>query len=312
MLAGAGPLPLDDGRWGFEMKWDGMRAVAFLDSDPLRLRSRTDHDITGSYPELAGLAEAVGKSQLLLDGEIVAFDSTGRPSFGTLQKRMNASPARAAGLARQVPVTYLVFDLLQQDGHPLLVLPYRQRRELLEGMQLAGPHWATPPAFLDASGADVLATSKSQRLEGIVAKRLDSRYEPGRRSPNWVKVKNVCRQEVVVGGISPGEGGRSGRIGALLVGVHDAKGLVYAGRVGTGFSEQTLRRLESRLAPLRCSSCPFVTGVPRAHAAGATWVQPVLVVEVAFTEWTTQSFLRHPSYQGLRTDKDPTEVVREQ
>jgi bifunctional non-homologous end joining protein LigD len=312
MLATAGRLPADDGRWGFELKWDGMRCCAFLDSGPLRLCSRTAHDITGSYPELAALTEAGGGRQLLLDGEIVAFDGSGRPSFGTLQQRMNTSPARAAGLAGQFPVTYLVFDLLHLEGQPLLDTPYRQRRELLAELELAGPHWATPPAFLDASGADVLAASKSQRLEGIVAKRLDSRYEPGRRSPHWVKVKNVRRQEVVVGGTSPGEGGRTGRIGSLLVGVHTPDGLVYAGRVGTGFSEQTLRMLDRLLAPLLRASCPFHTAVPRGHAAGATWVEPILVVEVAFTEWTTQGFLRHPSYRGLRTDKDPAEVVREQ
>ncbi len=312
MLAGGdGGLPPDDGRWGYEMKWDGMRTLAYHDAAGLRLRSRTDRDVTGAFPELGSLAAALGKTRVLLDGEIVVFDGAGRPSFGALQQRMNiTSPARAAQLAAQVPVTYLVFDVLHLAGRSLLDMPYQQRRALLEGLGVAGVHWATPPVFLDAPGADVAAASVGQHLEGVVAKRLDSAYEPGRRSPHWRKIKNVHRQEVVVGGFSPGEGGRAGRIGSLLIGVYDGAGLVYAGRVGTGFSQQALALLGARLAPLRRASSPFAA-VPRAQAAGAIWVEPQLVIEVAFAEWTGQNHLRHPSYQGLRTDKDPSEVVRE-
>jgi bifunctional non-homologous end joining protein LigD len=214
-------------------------------------------------------------------------------------------------LAAQVPVTYLAFDLLSLNGHALLDLPWTQRRGLLDELGLQGPSWQTPPAFTAEAGEDVQAGSVRQGLEGVVAKRLASRYEPGRRSPAWIKVKNIQRQEAVVGGWQPGERGRAGQIGSLLVGVHDGAGLAYAGHVGTGFTQQALDLLAGRLAPLRRATSPFVTEVPAEHARFAVWAEPVLVVEVAFTEWTTAGRLRGPSYKGLRDDKDPREVVRE-
>jgi bifunctional non-homologous end joining protein LigD len=325
MLASPGPLPDDDAAWAYEMKWDGVRAIAYIDGDEVRLLSRTGRSITDVYPELGGLAAAVGSSRpalgdaavpgparAVLDGEIVAFGGGQWPSFEALQPRMNVtSPAQARHLATQIPVTYLAFDLLCLDGQPLLDEPYRQRRVLLEGLQLEGPHWQTPPSFADAAGADVLAVSRQHGLEGVMAKRRDSRYEPGRRAASWRKIKNVRRQEVVVGGWKPGERGRAGHIGSLLIGVHDAGGLAYAGHVGSGFTQQTLRMLGERLAPLRRGTSPFATEVPREHARAAIWVQPRLVVEVAFTEWTTAGRMRAPSYKGLRTDKEPAEVVRE-
>jgi bifunctional non-homologous end joining protein LigD len=315
MLATGGQLPAADAGWAYEMKWDGLRAICYVQDGGARLESRTGRDITHAYPELRGLAAAVrdgGATAAVLDGEIVAFGGAAFPSFEALQQRMNlSSAAEAAALAGQVPVSYLAFDLLSLNGQALLELPYAGRRELLSELSLAGRHWQTPPSFTGASGAEVLAASRQQHLEGVVAKRLVSRYEPGRRSPSWIKVKNVRRQEVVVGGWKPGERGRSGQIGSLLIGVYEPGGLAYAGHVGTGFTRQTLGLLAARLAPLRRDTSPFAVAVPPEHARLAVWVQPRLVVEVTFTEWTTAGRLRAPAYKGLRDDKDPADVVRE-
>ncbi len=241
----------------------------------------------------------------------MAFDG-GRPSFEALQERMHVtSAAEAAQLARRTPVTYLAFDLLYLDWRPVTELPYRQRRELLDGLGLAGPSWQVPPAFTDVAGEDVLAAGVAQGLEGVVAKRLDARYQPGARSADWRKVKPVLGQEAVVGGIRPGKGRRAGQVGSLLVGVQTETGLAYAGRVGTGFSEQQLRMLGERLAPLRRATSPFGTSVPAEHARDAQWVEPRLVIEVAFAGWTSAGRMRAPSYRGLREDKDPAEVTRE-
>ena len=310
MLAPPGALPGDDAGWAYEMKWDGIRALAFIGDGRLRLASRTGRDITVAYPELAALGPAAGLP-LLLDGEVVAFDD-GRPSFAQLQQRMHVtSAAQAARLSGPIPVCYLIFDVLHLDGHPLLDVPYARRRELLEALNLDDGSWQVPPSFTGYAAADVLGASREHGLEGIVAKRLDSPYQPGRRSPYWRKIKNVHRQEVVVGGWKPGEGDRAGQIGSLLVGVHGPGGLDYAGHVGTGFTQQTLRLLGAKLTPLQQPASPFDGPVPREHARGAVWVQPRLVIEVAFAAWTPEGRLRAASYQGLRDDKDPAEVIRE-
>lgn len=312
MLARAGPLPPDDGNWALEMKWDGIRSLASVADGSVRLVSRTGENITAAYPELTGLAAALAGRQALLDGEIVALGGDGWPDFGILQRRIHVrSPAAARRLAATAPVTYLAFDLLSVDGQPLLGEPYRQRRAMLESLGLDGPHWQTPPSFTGMAGADVLALSRRHGLEGVVAKRLDSPYEPGRRTGSWVKIKNLRHQEAVIGGWQPGEGGRAGRIGSLLVGVQEPGGLAFAGHVGTGFSQQTLRMLGDLLAPLRRAASPFATPVPPAQARTAVWAEPALVIEVAFAGWTKTGRLRAPSYRGLRPDKDPSQVVRE-
>ncbi len=310
MLAVAGPAPAGRG-WAFEMKWDGVRALAQVNGGRVRLVSRTGGDMTGAYPELQGLAAAVGR-QAVLDGEIVAFGGEAWPSFEALAARMHvSSPARAARLASEIPVSFLAFDLLCLDGTLLLDTPYQQRREALESLGLQGRHWQTPPAFTGQDGADLLAVSRQQGLEGVVAKRLASRYEPGRRSPAWVKIKNVRRQEVVIGGWQPGAGGRAGQIGSLLIGVYGPGGLEFAGHVGTGFTQQALALLGRRLAPLRQDVSPFDVPVPREQARTAIWVQPRLVAEVEFARWTAEGRMRAASYKGLRDDKDPGEVTRE-
>jgi bifunctional non-homologous end joining protein LigD len=312
MMAQPTVLPPDDGAWAYEMKWDGVRVSAYLSGGRLlRLISRTGRDVTATYPELRGLGPATSGHHLVLDGEIVAF-AGGRPSFEALQPRMHVTDAaEAAQLARQTPVTYLIFDLLHLDWRPVTGLPYRQRRELLEALELAGPFWQIPPVFTDVAGADLLAAAAAQQLEGVVAKRLESAYRPGARSSDWRKVKPDFSQEAVVGGISPGKGNREGTIGSLLVGVQTDGGLAYAGRVGTGFNAQDLRMLDEKLAPLRTRTCPFATPVPADHARHAQWVEPELVIQVAFTGWTQADRMRAPSYRGLRNDKDPAEVIRE-
>jgi bifunctional non-homologous end joining protein LigD len=310
-LSVPGPPP-DNANWALEMKWDGVRALAFIERGRVRLMSRTERDITVAYPELAGLGAASTHKQLLLDGEVVVFGADGWPEFEALQPRMHVtSAAQAKLLAGQTPVTYLVFDLLQLDGRSLLDLPYSRRRELLDQLGLSGPYWQTPPSFPGEDLQDVLAVSKDHGMEGVVAKRLDSAYAPGVRTDHWRKIKNVRLQEAVVAGYKPGQGNRTGQVGSLLIGVHDASGLIYAGHVGTGFSDETLRMLGARLEPLRRASSPFDGPVPPEHARTAVWVQPHLVIQVAFDRWTRAGRMRAPVYKGLRDDKDPADVVRE-
>jgi bifunctional non-homologous end joining protein LigD len=310
MLARAGSLPADDGDWAFEVKWDGVRAIAYSQPGELRLESRNLNDITDSYPELSGLSAALGSHSAVLDGEIVAFDGDGRPSFAALQRRMHtASRAQARKLAQGTPVTYVIFDLLWLDGHSLMSEPYSERRARLAALALSGASWQTPEHVV-GEGAALLAATAEQRLEGVVGKRLDSTYLPGARTRDWVKVKTLARQELVVGGWMAGKGKRRQSIGALLLGVHDADGaLRYAGRVGSGFSEEDLRRLSSMLAPLERQSSPFTAGErpPRE----AIFCEPRVVVEVEFTAWTSAGSLRHPVYMGVRVDKPAERVVRE-
>jgi bifunctional non-homologous end joining protein LigD len=311
MLAAAGNLPDDDDGWGYELKWDGVRAVAYVTGGRIRLLSRNDRDVTVSYPELRHAGEILGSRDAVLDGEIVAFDDSGRPSFASLQQRMHVTdPTKARRLAEETPVVYLVFDVMYLDGHSTVARSYRERRELLDAAGLGGPSLTVPPWF-DGGGADVLRAAQDQGLEGVVAKRTDSIYRPGRRSGEWVKVKLVHAQEVVIVGWTPGRGRRQGSMGALLLGVPGDEGLLYAGRVGTGFTDAMLVELVEQLAPLRRDTAPLVGPVPRAQVVDAQWVEPRLVGEVAFSEWTSDRRLRHPSWRGLRPDKDVDDVVRE-
>jgi bifunctional non-homologous end joining protein LigD len=312
MAATLSKLPAPDEEWGFEIKWDGVRAIAYGQPGRLRLVSRNLRDITNQYPEVGPLVRDLGARHVVLDGEIVAFDAEGRPSFQRLQPRMHVkSESEIRRRRSDTPVTYVIFDLLYLDGRSLLDRPYEERRRELEALDLGGSSWQVP-AYHRGEGKALLAASKEQGLEGIIAKRLGSTYQPGRRSRDWLKVKNVQRQEVVIGGWVAGEGRRAGELGALLVGYYENDGsepqLRYAGKVGTGFDAAALRLLRERLEPLRVDRSPFAGRQPQKDAV---FVEPRLVCEVEFSEWTNARTLRHPSYQGLRDDKVATDVVRE-
>lgn len=310
MLATPGNVPGGEG-WAFEWKWDGARAIVGLRGERVRAHSRNLRDITATYPELSMLAGRV-PGAALLDGELVTLDEQGRPDFGRLQSRMQVRSPTAA-LLRDYPVCYYVFDLLWLDGHDLIELPYHERRQRLARLGLdAPPRVRIPDHYTDIPGTDLLDIAARYGLEGVVAKRLDSVYRPGTRSRYWIKTPLRLTQEVVVGGWTPGEGRRAGMLGALLLGAYDDEGkLVYIGHVGTGFSDAALRDMRARLRPLRRDSSPFASEVPRDRARHATWVEPVVVGEVEHRQWTTDGRLRHPSWRGLRPDKQPREVKRD-
>lgn len=307
--------PPDDDEWAYEIKWDGMRAIGFVTAGVLRLQSSNGFDATERFPELAALAAAIAPHDAVLDGEIVTFDEHGRPSFGLLQPRMQARRATTAKeRAVAQPAVYVLFDLLALDGHDITDQPYERRRALLLELVEPGSHWKVSEGWV-GGGGELLSVMRDQGMEGLIAKRLGSRYEVGRRSRDWLKLKVRRRQELVVGGWLPGEGKRSGHFGALLVGYHDRhvqqQPLRYAGRVGTGFGEAELRRLLELLDTLETTNGPFDPEPPPSVVRAAHWVRPELVVEVAFGEWTNDGILRHPSYIGQRVDKAAAEVVRE-
>jgi bifunctional non-homologous end joining protein LigD len=299
-------LPADEDRYGWELKWDGLRAIAYVTGDQVRLVSRNDKDMAASYPELGVLADRV-RTPVILDSEIVALRH-GRPDFGLLQSRMHVQQPDDK-LLRAAPVHIYVFDLLHQGEESLLGRPYTERRDRLAKLELDSDPVRTPP-WHRGGAAEVLAESVTKGLEGVVGKPLDSAYHPDQRR-DWIKVKNVKQQEVIVGGWKPGAGRRAGMIGSLLLGIYDGPALRYVGHVGTGFTKDMLTELMRELEPLARDSSPFGTGVPAQHVRDARWVEPRLVGEVAFAEWTTEEILRQPSWRGLRIDKNPGDVHRE-
>jgi bifunctional non-homologous end joining protein LigD len=318
-----------DGDWGFELKWDGVRALAFVAGGETRICARRGEDASRRYPELAAIG-AAHPGELILDGEVVAFGEDGNPSFGRLQRRMGLTDeGRIRQRAGDTPVTYVAFDLLWLDGRSLLAEPYEHRRALLADAGFDGPCWQAP-GYHRGDGERLLGAVRERGLEGVVAKRLASPYRPGRRSPDWVKVQNRRRQELVIGGFMPGEGGRAGSLGSILVGYWDStpeeaaaldrpQRLVYAGGVGTGFTDDRRRELGALLEPLRRETSPFEAGwdpqvkyAARIRERGPLrWVEPVVVCEVEFLAWTHEDTVRAASFKGLRDDKDAREVVRE-
>ncbi|OBF29685.1 ATP-dependent DNA ligase [Mycobacterium sp. ACS4331] len=296
MLATHGSVAkLKAGQWAFEGKWDGYRSLFNANHGEMQLRSRSGRDITGEYPQLAAIAADLSDHHVLLDGEVVALDASGVPSFGEMQNR-----------ARATHIEFWAFDLLHLDGRSLLNVKYRDRRKLLETLAIDTD--LVVPEQLSGDGAEALAHSAERGWEGVVAKKWDSTYQPGRRSASWIKDKNWNTQEVVIGGWRVGEGGRSGGIGALLMGIPGDAGLDFVGRVGTGFSDKELTKLTKLLAPLRTDETPFNRKLTGPDARGVTFVEPALVGEVRYGERTSDGRLRHPSWRGLRPDKSPDEV----
>lgn len=312
-------LPAEEG-WAFEIKWDGVRAVARIESESVRIFSRRGDEISERYPELVSPTPLAGRTATI-DGEIVAIDDDGRPSFQLLQQRMGAtSPLTVQRRAAETPVTFMAFDLLELDSEDATGRPYEQRRELLVALGLEGEHWQVPRHHVGDGGA-LLEAARRQGLEGVVAKRLGSPYRPGTRSRDWLKLRLKRRQDFVIGGWMRGDGGRSGRVGSLLLGVWDAtpeqaerrgqpQRLVYAGGVGSGLSERTIDRLGELLTPIERNASPFQLGIGPKRP-DPVFCDPRYVCAVEFSEWTREDTLRQPAFKGLRDDVDPRGVVRE-
>ncbi|MDT7763182.1 MAG: bifunctional non-ous end joining protein LigD [Mycobacterium sp.] len=296
MLATEGSIEkLKSTQWAFEGKWDGYRLLVDANHGQLNLRSRSGRDVTDEYPQFEAMAADLAGHQVILDGEAVALDDSGVPSFGEMQNR-----------ARSTRVEYWAFDILHLDGRSLLRAKYSDRRRLLEALASSGG--LIVPDQLSGDGPEALEHARKHRWEGVVAKMRDSTYQPGRRSSSWIKDKIWNTQEVVIGGWRQGEGGRSSGIGALMLGIPEEGGLHFAGRVGTGFTEKELTKLKGILTPLHTDESPFNTRLPTQDAKGVTFVRPELVGEVRYSERTGDGRLRQPSWRGLRPDKTPDEV----
>ncbi len=308
MLATKGlhlPGGADAGQWAHEVKWDGVRLLTDVSSGAAqpRVTTRNGNSVGAAWPELR--TPAMGGRDLLVDGEIIALDEAGRPNFGVLAERMHArSPASVARLAARIPATYMVFDVMRLDGRDLTGLPWHERRDLLTSLDLGEVGWQVPPTYDDA--AMLLEATRQQGLEGIVSKRISSRYEAGVRSAHWLKFAHRARVSVVVGGWRPQEG-TTHRLAALLVGEPTADGLVYRGRVGSGISAAASRALADLLADRTVAASPFAE-VPKADAVGTTWVEPFLVVDVESLGRSRSDKLRQPSYQGMRPDLTPEDL----
>jgi bifunctional non-homologous end joining protein LigD len=313
MLASPGELPTADDSWAYEPKWDGIRAITRLDGKgSLASSSRGSQDLSKMFPELAVLPDALGKTTATLDGELVALDEDGIPRFGLLQARLNlTSDAVIARRADEVPASYIVFDVLHLGGTSLLDATYDERRTLLESLDLELDGVTTSAAYRDVPGADVFAAAASRGLEGIVAKRRASRYQPGTRSHDWIKIKAMRDQEVVIGGWLPGQGHLQNTFGALLLGIPSPDGLSYVGKVGTGFNDRARATLLEQLAAIATEASPFTTAIEAKDRINARYVEPRIVGEVRYGEWTRDGRLRHASWRGVRPDKSPSDVRRE-
>lgn len=311
MMATSGDAAdLQGSNWQFELKWDGVRAILVGDGKAVRIFSRNGIDVTRTYPELADRTRWPARP-FVADGEIVAIGPAGRPDFGLLQGRMKLTrPADVARARTAIPVQLMLFDLLHDDGTDLRRLPLGQRRQRLEAFFTASGAPAGLSPVLQDRVEDLMESARELGLEGVMAKRTDSRYVSGQRTRTWIKLKVEQTQEVVVGGWRPGKGGREDTVGSLLVGIPDGTKLQYAGRVGSGFSGRELAELRQTVERLARKTSPFLD-VPRPDASDAHWVAPRLVGEVTYSEWTGTGRLRHPVWRGWRLDKDPAEVVRE-
>jgi DNA ligase D-like protein (predicted ligase)/DNA ligase D-like protein (predicted polymerase)/DNA ligase D-like protein (predicted 3'-phosphoesterase) len=312
MLAEGGWKPFDHAAWWFEPKFDGIRSVTYLATDGTRLVTRRGRDVTFQYPELKDVHELVDQVNAVIDAEIVAFDESGRNSFEALQQRMNlANEREIKRIAPRIPVAMVAFDLLWLDGRPTVDLPLEERRHLLEGVVETDERLQLV-THVEEDGKRFAEVAKGLGLEGVVAKRIGSRYQPGRRSPDWRKIKLTNTQDCVILGWTPGQGGRAGTFGALLVGAYEDGDLRWVGQVGTGFTSQTLDRLMAALEPLVRSTPAGEDAAELRKVKGATFVEPQLVCEVEYLEITKSTRkMRAPSFKGLRDDKLPEDCVLE-
>ncbi len=305
-MIGKGGHPPSGEDWLYEVKWDGVRAICYIEGGRLRMISRNGNSMERQYPELSILPHHIQAATAIIDGEIVALDDRGLPSFELLQHRITISDAGSiAALARSHPVVFYAFDLLYLDGYDLRGLPLIERKTLLKEVLKPGELVRYSESFGD-DGEQLMQAAKAQGLEGVVGKRAGSLYE-SRRTGNWVKWKNVNSAEFVLCGFTKGE---RDLFGALVLGVYDRGKLVWAGNVGTGFDRQMMEAIHSRLAPLATKTCPLEPdrNLPR----DVTWTRPELVCEVRFSNWTDDGKLRAPVFVGLRPDVDPQECMREQ
>ena len=311
MMATSGDVAdLQGSNWQFELKWDGVRAVLVADEKAVRIFSRNGNDVTRTYPELTE-RQCWPEQPFVADGEIIAVGPSGRPDFGLLQGRMKLTrPADVARARTAIPVQLMLFDLLNDGGTDLRKLPLAKRRQRLEEFFTSSDCPAGLSPVLEERVEHILESARELGLEGVMAKRTDSRYVSGQRTRTWTKLKVEQTQEVVVGGWRPGKGGREDTVGSLLVGIPDGRKLQYAGRVGSGFSSRELTELRQTVERLARKTSPF-QDVPREDAADAHWITPELVGEVTYSEWTGTGRLRHPVWRGWRLDKEPSEVVRE-
>ncbi|MFP4054612.1 MAG: non-homologous end-joining DNA ligase [Phycisphaerae bacterium] len=307
MLAVNGKMPRDPSRWAFEYKWDGMRALCYIQGGCLRFESRKLRDVTFLYPDLVEEA-ALPEMEAIVDGEIIALDQEGRPSFKRLQRRMHASPRKVPGAVERTAVHYYVFDLLWYNGRSVMDQPYLQRREALQKLHLPHPRWQVPASHV-GEGKAMLRVARQWGLEGLVAKRPDGPYRAGQRSGDWQKIKIVRRGEFVVGGWEPREK-NSRQVGSLLLGYYhpDRLGLQYAGRVGTGFDAETHQRLASLLEQHPREESPFEG---RVGGRSARFVEPIFVAAVDYRRWPAGGNLQQASFQGLRADVSAHDVLIE-
>ncbi|MBB5159388.1 non-homologous end-joining DNA ligase [Saccharopolyspora phatthalungensis] len=298
MLPTAGSPPTSPG-FAAEIKWDGMRALVVAGPDGIRVISRSGRDVTTSFPELRALTEVIGTRRVVLDGEIVALGTSGQPDFVRLQDRIHR-PLPTTAVLRDVPVCLYLFDLLHLDGADLLATPYLDRRDRLTTLGLERGPIRVPDYYTDVSPAQMLEIARQHHLEGIVAKRLNSRYIPGKRSPDWIKTAIRTTTDVVIGGWVPGSGRYRHLVGSLLVGLYDQTGtLRYAGHVGTGFSDRDRKVLAEGLDELSRPASPFADAVPQEFARYARWIEPVVTAEISYRERTADGRLRHPSFRHI-------------
>jgi bifunctional non-homologous end joining protein LigD len=310
MLASPGGKPFDDPKWMFEVKWDGVRTLAYLGAGSTRLVSRRGRDVNVQYPELLEMHELLAGDNALVDGEIVVLERDGKPSFERLQQRFTVSKPSAQVLKAH-PVLFIAFDLLWLDGESLVERPLEERLEALHRVLVPGPRIQNS-VTIDTKGKALFEQVKARGLEGVIAKKKGSIYRPGRRTKDWVKVKATNRQDVVIVGWSPGEGRRDGSVGALLAGVYKDGKLEYAGHVGTGFTDRTLDMLKRKLKPLEVKEPPIpVPPKEEVDTRNVHWARPELVAEVEYLEFTSQFRMRAASFKGLREDKAPEDAVYE-